>query len=229
QTVLRTGKGLWIGNILADPDYSNSRSAADLKLRSVLCCPILAGGRLSGLIYLGSNTASVSYRERDLGDLNVYSLVAGCLINHVGYIEMQSRMLTSLRTEECGAGIIATCASMQAILKEARAVASGDIAVLLEGETGTGKDVLAQYIHRTSRRAARPFMVLNCSTLRGELLASELFGHKKGAFTGALQNQIGIFQAADGGTLFLDEIGDLDPSLQASLLRVLETGMVRPV
>lgn len=229
QTVLRNGKGLWIGNILADPDYSDSQSATDLKLHSVLSCPILAGGRLSGLIYLSSNTASVSYGEGDLVDLKVYSLVAGCLINHVGYIEMQSRMLTSLRTVDSEAGLIATCASMRAALKEARAVASGDIAVLLEGETGTGKDVLAHFIHRIGRRAAQPFMVLNCSTLRGELLASELFGHKKGAFTGALQNQVGLFQAADGGTLFLDEIGDLEPSLQASLLRVLETGMVRPV
>jgi transcriptional regulator with GAF, ATPase, and Fis domain len=229
QTVLRTRKGLFIGNALADPIYSRSKSVVDLKLHSVLCCPILAGGQLSGLVYLGSNTASVSYRERDLGALDIYSLVTGCLINHVGYIEMQGRMLASLRIEEGGPGFIAACPSMKAVVKEARAVASVDIAVLLEGETGTGKDVLAHFIHRISCRAAQPFMVLNCGLLRGELLASELFGHKKGAFTGALQNQIGIFQAADRGTLFLDEIGDLEPSLQATLLRVLETGMVRPV
>ncbi|MEO7425108.1 MAG: sigma 54-interacting transcriptional regulator, partial [Fibrobacteria bacterium] len=229
QHVLRSGKGLFLKNTLADPAYSNSKSVVDLQLHSVLCCPILAGGQLSGLIYMGSNIPSVSFDERDLRELEVYSLVTGCLINHVGYIEMQSRVIASLRSEAGGPGFIAECLPMKKAIQEARAVAYGNIAVLLQGETGTGKDLLAHFIHRTSRRAGKPFLVLNCSTLRGELLASELFGHKKGAFTGALQTQMGILQAADGGTLFLDEIGDLEPGLQATLLRALETGMIRPV
>ncbi len=229
EKVLRTGKGIFLGNALADPAYADSQSVVDLKLHSVLCCPILAAGRLSGLIYLGSNVPSVSFGEADLRQLEVYSLVVGCLINHVGYIEMQSRVLASLRPEDGGPGFIASCPPMRRAVQEARAVASGDIAVLLEGETGTGKDVMANFIHRASRRAAKPFLVVNCSTLRGELLASELFGHKKGAFTGALQDQRGIFQSAEGGTLFLDEIGEMDLPLQAMLLRTLESGMVRPV
>jgi transcriptional regulator with GAF, ATPase, and Fis domain len=229
QQTLRTGQGVFIGNALEDPAYADSKSLVDLQLHSVLCCPILAGGRLSGLIYLGSNSPAASFGERELRQLEVYSLVTGCLINHVGYIEMQSRMLAALRQDGDEPGFIATSPPMKAILREARAVASGGIAVLIEGETGTGKDVLANYIHRASRRADKPFLVINCSTLRGELLASELFGHKKGAFTGALQDQKGIFQAADGGTLFLDEIGELELPLQAALLRTLETGMVRPV
>src|SRR5690606_2094051 len=98
-----------------------------------------------------------------------------------------------------------------------------------QGETGTGKDALAHFLHRRSRRRDRPFLVVNCSTLRGELLASELFGHRKGAFTGAVADQKGLFSAADGGTLFLDEIGDMELGLQAMLLRVLETGLIRPV
>jgi transcriptional regulator with GAF, ATPase, and Fis domain len=229
EQVLRTGRGMFLGNALADPDYGRSQSVVELKLHSVLCCPILAAGRLSGLIYLGSNVPSVSFGEADLRQLEVYALVVGCLVNHVGYIEMQSRMLASMRPEDGGPGFIATCPPMRRVLQEARAVASGDISVLLEGETGTGKDVLANFIHRVSRRAAKPFMVVNCSTLRGELLASELFGHRKGAFTGAHQDQKGIFQSADGGTLFLDEIGEMDLPLQAMLLRTLESGMVRPV
>lgn len=228
-SVLRTGKSVVLGNALADPAYARSQSVVDLQLRSVLCCPILVAGRLSGLIYLGSCRPAVSYGERALRDLEAYALVVGCLANHVGYIEMQGRVLASLGPGDAGPGFIAACPAMQAVVKEARAVAVGDIAVLLQGETGTGKDLLAQFIHRSSRRAAKPFLALNCSTLRGELLASELFGHRKGAFTGALQDQRGIFPAADGGTLFLDEIGEMDLSLQAMLLRTLEGGMVRPV
>jgi two-component system response regulator GlrR len=161
--------------------------------------------------------------------MEVYALVVGCLINHVGYGEMQSRVLASLIAESGHPGFIAACPPMQAVVREARAVASGDISVLLEGETGTGKDLLANFIHRSSRRGGKPFLAVNCSTLRGELLASELFGHRKGAFTGALQDQKGIFQSADGGTLFLDEIGEMELPLQAMLLRTLESGMVRPV
>jgi two-component system, NtrC family, response regulator GlrR len=153
----------------------------------------------------------------------------GCLANHIGYIGMQGRVLASLGPAGGDPGFIASCPAMQAVVREARAVAAGDIAVLLQGETGTGKDVLSHFIHRSGRRSGKPFLALNCSTLRGELLASELFGHRKGAFTGALQDHRGIFQAADGGTLFLDEIGEMELPLQAMLLRTLETGMVRPV
>jgi transcriptional regulator with GAF, ATPase, and Fis domain len=229
KEVLRTRNGIFLGNALSDPAYASSQSVVELKLHSVLCCPILAAGRLSGLIYIGSNVASVSFNENNLRELEVYALVVGCLINHVGYIEMQSRVLASLRAEAGELGFIATSPAMQRILSEAKALASGDISVLLEGETGTGKDVIANYIHRISRRSSKPFMVVNCSTLRGELLASELFGHKKGAFTGAFQDQKGLFQSADGGTLFLDEIGEMELPLQAMLLRTLESGMVRPV
>ena len=228
EQVLRTGKSVFLGNALADPAYARSQSVVELQLRSVVCTPISVAGRLAGLIYLGSSRPAVSYGERALRDLEAYALVVGCLANHVGYIETQARMLASLGPED-GPGFIASCPAMQEVVREARAVAAGDIAVLLQGETGTGKDVLAHFIHRSSRRAGKPFLALNCSTLRGELLASELFGHRKGAFTGALQDQRGIFQAADGGTLFLDEIGEMELPLQAMLLRTLETGMVRPV
>lgn len=229
EKVLRSGQGMFLGNALDHPDYARSQSVVALKLRSVLCCPILTAGKPAGLIYIGSNRPSVSYGPDALLELEIYALVAGCLIDQVGYIELQSRMLSALGPEDGGPGFIATCPPMRTVLAEARAVAGGDISVLLEGETGTGKDVLANFIHRTSARKGKPFLVINCSTLRGEILASELFGHKKGAFTGALQDQRGIFQAADGGTLFLDEIGEMDLPLQAMLLRTLETGMVRPV
>jgi NtrC-family two-component system response regulator AlgB len=112
--------------------------------------------------------------------------------------------------------------AMRAVLETAARVATSDAPVLLTGESGTGKSILARAIHRQSRRAANPFIVTNCPTLSQELLASELFGHIKGAFTGAVSDQVGRVEAAEGGTLFLDESGEFSPNLQIKLLRFLQ-------
>ncbi len=127
------------------------------------------------------------------------------------------------------AGIITRSPAMEDLLRQARLVADSDAAVLVTGESGTGKELLAQAIHRASRRGARPFFAVDCGAIPGELLESELFGHARGAFTGAVQAHKGLFQAADGGTLLLDEIGDMPLPLQVKLLRVLQQGEVRPV
>lgn len=120
-------------------------------------------------------------------------------------------------------------AQVQALLADARRAATSDSSILIQGETGTGKEVLAKLIHRTSPRAAAPMITVNCAAIPSELMESELFGHVRGAFTGAAADREGLIRAADKGTLFLDEIGDMARDLQSKLLRVLEDGYVRPV
>jgi transcriptional regulator with GAF, ATPase, and Fis domain len=118
---------------------------------------------------------------------------------------------------------------MQRLRHRIRCVAPTDATVLILGERGTGKELVAQAIHQASRRRDRAFVAVNCAALSSELFASELFGHERGAFTGAVDRSVGLVRAADGGTLFLDEVGDLSPATQAMLLRVLQEREVRPV
>jgi formate hydrogenlyase transcriptional activator len=118
--------------------------------------------------------------------------------------------------------IVGSCEPMRQVLKQVTKVAPSDSTVLILGETGTGKELIARAFHRRSNRAARAFVRVNCAAIPQSLIASELFGHEKGAFTGALQRRIGRFESADGGTLFLDEIGDLPMETQIALLRVLQ-------
>lgn len=127
------------------------------------------------------------------------------------------------------AAIVTRSPAMLRLLDQAKMVALSDVSVLIQGQSGTGKEIFAQAIHNASTRSASPFVAINCGALPEQLLESELFGHARGAFTGAVSSREGLFQAADGGTLFLDEIGDMPPSLQVKLLRVLQERKVRPL
>jgi len=126
-------------------------------------------------------------------------------------------------------GIVAESPLMRSILRDAFRVAASDAIVLLTGESGTGKEVLARFIHANSPRREKPLVAVNCAAIPATLLASELFGHEKGAFTGAVARRLGRFREAAGGTLFLDEIGDMPLELQPALLRAIEHGVVTPV
>lgn len=131
--------------------------------------------------------------------------------------------------EDWHAEIVTRSPNMLQLLEQAKMIASSDVTVLINGQSGTGKEVLARAIHKASPRNQKPFIAINCGALPEQLLESELFGHAKGAFTGAISQRDGLFQAANGGTLFLDEIGDMPFSLQVKLLRVLQERKVRPL
>lgn len=126
-------------------------------------------------------------------------------------------------------GIISRSARMESLLQQTYQVAQGDFSILIQGQSGTGKELLAQAIHQASPRHAKPFTAINCAAVPEHLLESELFGHKKGAFTGADKNHTGLFESCDGGTLFLDEVGDMPMNFQVKLLRAIQEKEIRPV
>ncbi|MCP5142466.1 MAG: sigma 54-interacting transcriptional regulator [Chromatiales bacterium] len=167
--------------------------------------------------------------ERGVASFLTKPVQQDALLENVRNVLRFGREGVSTPVDEFAQGVIYRSPVMERVLQQVRRVAPGISTVMIFGETGSGKELLARALHRASARADGPFVAVNCAALPEQLLESELFGHVKGAFTGALTTNEGLFRAADGGTLFLDEIGDMPPALQVRLLRVLQDSRVRPV
>ncbi|MHC4606564.1 MAG: sigma 54-interacting transcriptional regulator [Planctomycetota bacterium] len=193
------------------------------KIASILCAPLRHGEEDLGVLYVDSRRGDRRFDQEDLLFVNAAAHAAAlALRNARRFVETKSEV-SELRSRVAGgAHIVGNDSNFRAVLDLADRAAKADSTVLILGESGTGKELVARRIHEASPRARGPFVAINCAALVETLLESELFGHEKGAFTGAVRRRKGKFESADGGTIFLDEIGDISPALQVKLLRVLQ-------
>src|SRR6202040_3908491 len=200
--------------------------------KSVCCLPLISRNRAIGVLVLG-RLRDDSFSQADIEFLSqVANQVALAVENALAFREIRELkeqlskeklyLEDEIRAEMNFTQIIGNSASLRRALKRVETVAPTDSTVLIYGETGTGKELIARAIHDLSPRRSKPFVKLNCAAIPTGLLESELFGHEKGAFTGAIAQRIGRFEVADGGTIFLDEIGEIPLELQTKLLRVLQ-------
>ncbi|MFC1498082.1 sigma 54-interacting transcriptional regulator [Verrucomicrobiota bacterium] len=228
--VAKSGKTYLVPDITKDPNFlDRTKSRKDEKI-AFLCAPIIHQRRIIGTISIDRPTADEKKLKRDLKFLN---LVADILAEAVASIREQREERESLSAENRSlrqqlgdqyhpSNLIGNCSSMRHVYEQIAQVADSTATVLIRGESGTGKELVAHAIHYSSTRKNNAFICINCAALPDNLIESELFGHEKGAFTGAIQQRKGRFELANGGSLFLDEIGDISPAVQVRLLRVLQ-------
>jgi Nif-specific regulatory protein len=221
-TVLDSREAVLADNLQTDPEYSARDSIRDLKAGSLICVPILDGDAVFGLIHLYT-AAPKQFSEDDLEyTLAVARQMAGAWaqLRHQDELSNTNRALKQVLGLE--SELVGASHSLKQIEDQIKRVATTGATVLIRGESGVGKELVARAIHNLSPRRDGPFVTLNCAAITESLLESELFGHERGAFTGATEKMIGKFEAADRGTIFLDEIGEMPPSTQSKFLRVLE-------
>ncbi len=232
QKVITTRRPLIVSDALNDTYFGSSASVMNLQLASVMCAPLIAQGQLLGVLYVGNDNVRSLFEEASLDVLTIFAGQASLILQNALLLDQlktdRDHLADQLEDRKFG-DIIGSCASLLEVFHKVEKVASANINVLITGETGTGKELIAREIHRRSPRKDQPFVVVNCGAIPENLMESELFGHVRGAFTGAIATRNGKFQAADGGTLFLDEIGEMPVALQVKLLRALQEKIVMKV
>jgi transcriptional regulator with GAF, ATPase, and Fis domain/pSer/pThr/pTyr-binding forkhead associated (FHA) protein len=229
-TVLREGEAVLARNVIGDSTVSSRDSKGEIHATSVICAPVRRGKRFFGLLHLYSTTPS---RVPDPDDLEFTLAVADTLavaLGNLGRRQELAENLSQIRNENqqlrerlgVHSELVGISPVVSKITEEIGRVAPTNATVLIRGESGVGKELVARAVHYSSPRKKEVFVCLNCAALSETLLESELFGHERGAFTGATERKIGKFEAAHRGTLMLDEIGEMSPTIQAKFLRVLE-------
>ncbi|MFO0587564.1 MAG: sigma 54-interacting transcriptional regulator [Polyangiaceae bacterium] len=229
RQVIESMRPVIVSDALADTTFGRSDSVIAMKLSSVMCAPLLSQGQVIGALYVGNDKIKHLFERTQLELLSIFASQASLLLQNAmllnGLRADKAKLVAELHDKRFGE-IIGACPSMLEVFRKLQKVATTDISVLITGETGTGKELIAKEIHRRSPRQNGPFVTINCGAIPENLIESELFGHVKGAFTGAVASRPGKFQAADKGTLFLDEIGELPLNLQVKLLRALQERVV---
>ncbi|MFQ5652350.1 MAG: sigma-54 interaction domain-containing protein [bacterium] len=231
--VLTNGEPVILFETERDPRYRNTESIVLQKIQSIACVPLSIRNQQIGAIYLDSLTKRSLFTDASLPFLTAFANQAAIAIENARLYESLREENRRLRDEvqrmHSFDEIIGQSANMREIFEIMNQVLDSDVTVLVQGESGTGKELVARAIHYNGPRKDKPFLALFCGSLPDSLLESELFGHKKGAFTGAVTDKKGLFEAADGGTFFLDEVGDLSQNIQSKLLRVLQEGEIKRV
>jgi transcriptional regulator with GAF, ATPase, and Fis domain len=229
KKVIETGRPVIVSDALSDSQFKTSESVLALRLSSVMCAPLVSQGHVQGVLYVGNDRVKGLFERSQLDVLSIFASQASLILQNALLLSAlradKEKLVAELKDKRFGE-IIGACPSMLEVFRKLQKVATTDISVLITGETGTGKELIAREIHRRSNRATGPFVVINCGAIPENLIESELFGHVKGAFTGAIASRPGKFQVANGGTLFLDEIGELPLNLQVKLLRALQERIV---
>jgi len=229
RRVIESKRPLIVSDALSDTTFGTSESVIALKLSSVMCAPLISQGEVIGAIYVGNDEIKSLFHRKQLDLLTIFAAQASLILQNallVSTLKADKEKLSAELQDKRFGEIIGSCASMLDVFRKLQKVATTDISVLITGETGTGKELIARELHRRSQRARGPFVTVNCGAIPENLIESEMFGHVRGAFTGAIANRAGKFQQADGGSLFLDEIGELSPQLQVKLLRALQEKVV---
>jgi len=232
RRVIESKRPLIVSDALSDTTFGKSESVIALKLSSVMCVPLISQGDAIGALYVGNDEIKSLFHRRQLDLLTIYAAQASLILQNallVSTLRADKEKLSAELQDKRFGEIIGSCASMLDVFRKLQKVATTDISVLITGETGTGKELIARELHRRSQRARGPFVTVNCGAIPENLIESEMFGHVRGAFTGAVANRAGKFQQADGGSLFLDEVGELSPQLQVKLLRALQEKVVTRV
>ncbi len=252
RQAMEQGGVLLTENAQLDPRLQSKKSVASFQLKSILVVPLEIDGRIKGAVYLDHRYRPDCFREEDVTILNALAAQAALAIEKAEMIAelkeaklkledrvaSQEKRIEALSDELAQARdqlrygyeeIVGQSPAMMEVFHLLDHVTETPIPVWILGESGTGKELIARSLHFNSGRKPKPFLAVNCSAIPENLLESELFGHKKGAFTHADRDRVGLFEQANGGTLFLDEVADMSPSMQVKLLRVLQEGEIRPL